>query len=69
MEKFIKIAKLGTAVKEFFVSNGTTVDTALALAEFDATGQDIRVNGVPADLDQTLEDGDIVTLIPAIKGG
>jgi molybdopterin converting factor small subunit len=30
---------------------------------------DLRVNGVPADGETPLRDGDVVTIIPRIKGG
>jgi len=68
-QKFIKIAKLGDRVQEFFVDNGSTVADALKLTGYEAIGFDLRVNGASAQPEVKLNDGDIVTLVPAIKGG
>lgn len=66
---FIKVAKLGEKVKEFFLEEGKTVQDVLELAGFRTRGFDLRINGNPAKLTDVLADGDIVTLIPKIKGG
>jgi sulfur carrier protein ThiS len=68
-QKFVKVAKLGDRVQEFFVDNGATVADALRLAGYNAAGFDLRVNGSPVCPDQPLNDSDILTLVPAIKGG
>lgn len=64
---FIKVAKLGAAVKEVMLADGATIEQALAAAEMSAEGFQVRVNGrTPCG---TLVDGDTLTLVPAIKGG
>ncbi len=68
-DKLIKIARLGRKTEEFYVDNGTTVSDLISMSSFSSRGCQIRVNGVPANSDQVLEDGDIVTLIPMIRGG
>lgn len=69
MRKFVKIAKLGSRVQEFFLDNGATVASILAIAGEDSGGYEVRVNGVVVDAETPLDSGDIVTLVPAIKGG
>jgi len=69
MRKFVKVARLGDQVKEFFVEEGETVGSLLDEVGIDPEGWDLRVNGVPASRETPLEDGDIVTLVPPIKGG
>jgi len=69
MRKFVKVARLGDQVKEFFVEEGQTVGSLLDEVGIDPEGWDLRVNGVPSSRETPLEDGDIVTLVPPIKGG
>ena len=65
----IKVAKLGTAVKEVALDDGSDVGDALTAADIESDGFEVRVNGNPAELDTVLRSGDIITLIPQIKGG
>ncbi len=69
MEKFVKVAKLGSKVQELFLENGATVSSVLELAGENSEGYEIRVNGQPAAEDTPLSDGDIITLVPPIRGG
>ena len=50
---------------------GTTLGAALEEAGFDPRGPgvDVRVNAAAYDASYVLRDGDVVTLIPRIKGG
>lgn len=66
---FIKVAKLGTSVKEVALEGGSRVSDALNAAEVRADGFELRVNGNPVTGDAVLRTGDIVTLVPQIKGG
>ena len=64
---FIKVAKLGSAVKEVMMDEGASVEQAVSAAGMSPTGYQVRVNGrTPCG---ALRDGDTVTLVPAIKGG
>jgi sulfur carrier protein ThiS len=65
----IKVAKLGSAVKEVALDTGSNIGAALAAAEVDAGGFEVRLNGNPATTTTPVRSGDIVTLIPQIKGG
>jgi hypothetical protein len=67
---FVKVAKLGSATKEFFIENGgTAVADALKLAGYASEGYDLRVNGSPATLTTVLRDGALITVVPKLKAG
>lgn len=65
----IKVARLGTAVQELALVDGSKVSDALAAADLDVENEDIRINNTTASQDSVLRDGDIVTLVPKVKGG
>ncbi len=66
----VRILQLGRQVTEYRGYPGETVATALAALTLQVgPGVDVRVNGVAANGTTTLRDGDVVTLIPRIKGG
>lgn len=64
---FVKVAKLGSAVKEVMLADGASADAALGAADMSADGFQVRVNG--RNPCGPLKDGDTVTLVPAIKSG
>lgn len=67
---FVKLAKLGSTVEEYFLNDGqTTVADVLEKASETAEGYELRVDGTPATPETTLRDGAIITLVPAIRGG
>jgi sulfur carrier protein ThiS len=70
----VKIAPLGKSVVEVTVEEGTTIRNAISAATTSGrttvTGyEDLRRNSMPAKLDDIVKNGDIITLVPAIKGG
>jgi sulfur carrier protein ThiS len=67
----VRILQLGRRVIDHTTPPGTALDAALAQAGFDPStaGVDVRVNGARAAANQVLHDGDVVTLVPRIKGG
>ena len=65
----IKIARLGTAVSELAAVEGWTVSSALEASDLEVENEDIRVNNNAANEATVLHDGDIVTLVPKVKGG
>jgi sulfur carrier protein ThiS len=67
----VRMLQLGRRVVEHSTASGTTLGTALEQAGFDpsAPGVDVRVNAATADPGYVLRDGDVVTLVPRIKGG
>jgi molybdopterin converting factor small subunit len=69
-EMRVRILQLGRQVIEYRGQVGETVAATLtALALEVGPGVDIRVNGMAAHGATTLHDGDVLTLIPRIKGG
>ena len=64
----VKIAQIPGALKEFALDSGSTVADALRVSEFSAENFEINVNGSRASTDQSLEDGDRITLSKAAKG-
>ena len=69
MSMLVKIARLGTAVQEIALTDGSKVSDALVAADLTVEAEDIRVNNSSASQDTVLRDGDIVTLVPKVKGG
>ncbi len=66
----VRILQLGRQVIDYRAEAGQTVGAALAATGIEiGPGMDLRVNGVPADNETLLSDGDVVTIIPRIKGG
>jgi len=65
----IKVARLGTAVQEVALSAGQTVGDALLAADLNVDNEEIRVNQRTASESDSLNEGDLVTLVPKVKGG
>ncbi len=66
----VRILQLGRRVLEHAGPPGLTLAAALQEVGLAAAeGLDVRVNGTPAEGSRVLQDGDVVTLIPRIKGG
>ena len=65
----VKVARLGTTVQEVALNEGASVQDALTAAGLSVDGEDVRVNSSNAGLNDEVEDGDIVTLVPKVKGG
>jgi sulfur carrier protein ThiS len=68
-QELVKIAQVGKKVEEVCIEEGTTIAEALKIAGVKADGLDMRLNGDECDENDEVEDGDIITLIPKIKGG
>jgi len=66
----VKVARLGTAVQEVALNEGASVQAALSAAGLEIGGsEEIRINESTAGLNDEVEDSDIVTLVPKVKGG
>ena len=65
----VRIVQLGKGVFVYAAEEGSTVATGLAAAGIEAGHMEVRANGRTAVLDDPLRDGDLVTVIPLIKGG
>ena len=67
---FVKVAQTGGEVKEVLLNGDKTVADALEAAGISHDSDNrIRVGGVEAELSDTLQDGDIVTLSGKVEGG
>lgn len=66
----IKVLCLGRSAKEVVVPEGTTVEDAIRLAEFPKDSSYTRhVNGSHCMDSDILHDGNVLTLVPQVKGG
>lgn len=68
MADLVKVAQLGSRVVNLRLEDAT-VHSALKTAGITTDGMEARVNGEPASMDTPLHEGDVVTLVPQIKGG
>jgi len=65
----VKVARLGTAVQEIALTEGQNVGQALTAADLSVENEEVRVNNTSASESTVLRNGDIVTLVPKVKGG
>ena len=69
MSVLVKVARLGTAVQELALNAGAKVSDALEAADLTVENEEIRVNNSASTVSTLLNDNDIVTLVPKVKGG
>jgi sulfur carrier protein ThiS len=65
----IRVVVLGRSVRRLPCAPGTPLAALLESAGIEVGGRDVHVNGHPGAPDQPLADGDLVTVIPRIRGG
>ncbi|NQU05350.1 MAG: MoaD/ThiS family protein [Calditrichaeota bacterium] len=66
----VKVLCLGRSAKEIQLTDGATVEKAIAESGFPKdTSYSRHVNGNHAMDSDTLNDGDVLTLVPQVKGG
>jgi sulfur carrier protein ThiS len=65
----VKVAKLGGKAAEVGLVTATTIADVLKMADLSQGGHDIMLNGKNAKLTDIVEPGDIVALVPQIRGG
>jgi len=65
----VRIVQLGRGIYNFKAEEGATVADGLEAAGISVEHMDVRVRGRPAKVEDPLRDGDLVTVIPLIKGG
>lgn len=69
MEKVLRVGKMPGRITEVVVEVGTSIKEVLELAELDATGFEIKVDGNPATLDtKVTENTNLVILAQQVKG-
>lgn len=64
----VRCGRLPGRIEEIALNGGRSVADALEAAELDSSGYEIRVNGVPAEPETLLAEGDTVLLVKKIKG-
>ena len=65
----VKVARLGNTVQEVALNDGASVQDAITAADLAVDGEDVRVNSSNAGLSDEVRNGDIITLVPKVKGG
>jgi hypothetical protein len=65
----VKIVQLGKGILHWDLEDPTPVEASLVKLGIMGGGMDLHVNGRPPQPGQKLQDGDLVTIIPRIKGG
>lgn len=65
----VRIVQLGRGVFKYAAQDGATIADGLEAAGISVEHMDVRVRGKPAKVEDVLRDGDLVTVIPLIKGG
>ena len=68
-QRIVKVARLGTAVMEVAVSEDATVQDALDAAGIDIDNEDVRVDGHSSDISAQIGSGNLITIVPKVKGG
>ena len=66
----VRLVQLGKQIQSFRVPEGGTLEQALSMGDIATKdGMDIRVNGKKVALNHTLQEGDLITIVPFIRGG
>ena len=66
----VRLVQLGKQIQSFRVPEGGTLEQALSMGDIAAkAGMDIRVNGKKVAASYALQDGDLITVVPFIRGG
>lgn len=65
----VKIVQLGKGVFHYELEENTPVEACVNAVGIIGGGMDLHVNGRPIQPGQKLQNGDLVTIIPRIKGG
>lgn len=69
MEKMLKVGVMPGRINEVVVETGTTLSDVLSLAELDANGYEVKVDGNVKSLDYAIQsDDNLVLLVRQIKG-
>ena len=68
-QRMVKVARLGTAVQEVAVADDATVQNILDAADIQIDNEDVRIDGRTASLGERVGMGNLVTIVPKVKGG
>jgi len=67
-QSIVTVGKVPGTLQEIAVESGASVRQVLVLANLDASGFEVRLNGSEASLDSVVTDGAKVFLVKKIKG-
>lgn len=65
----VTVVQLGRGVLALTVDHGTTVGAVLRDEGIPVDGVEVRLNSAATALERELADGDLVTVVPLIRGG
>ena len=65
----VKVLKLGESAKEVEVQEGATVEHVIQASGFNRQNMTVTVNGHPTFDSSPVQDGEVITMNPHIKGG
>ena len=65
----IKLLKLGHSARVLDIPAGSNIGDALDVSELAYEGHTIAINGLGAATTTSLNDGDVLTLVPKVEGG
>ena len=65
----ITIVRVGKGTRTAEVALGASFSQALEVAGLSAEGAFLSINGSPANLDSTVNEGDVLTVNPKVQGG
>ena len=65
----IKILRLGHSATEIEVPSGSTVKDAIEKSGLPCEGFSLTVNGLTETTGSSLNDGDVLTMVPKVAGG
>ena len=68
-QKIVKVARLGSAVQQVAVADDATVEDAIEAVGLDIDNEDVRIDGRTSDLESPIGDGQLITIVPKVKGG
>ena len=65
----VKVLKLGESAKEVEVSQGATLEHVIQASGFSREHMTVTLNGHPAFDTSPVQEGDVITMNPHVKGG
>ena len=65
----VKVLKLGESTKEVEIQEGATVEHVIQASGFNREHMTVTLNGHPAFDTSLVQDRDVITMNPHIKGG
>jgi hypothetical protein len=65
----VRLVVLGRSATRLPCPPGTTLGAVLAAAGVETAGRDVHVDGRPRALEESVRPGEIITVIPRVRGG